>query len=261
MTVEEIANLGVGHLGGSMSVVDILVYLYNRVMRVDPKHPTDTARDKFVMSKGHAGPALYAVLADKGYFPEDWLMTLNQGGTNLPSHCDMNRTPGIDMTTGSLGQGLSAAIGIALGHRIQDLPGRVFALLSDGDINEGQTWEAAMAASMYGVSNLVAFVDYNRMQIDGPAETVMNVAHQVERWSAFGWFAQEVDGHDFTAIDEAVTLALSEADRPSMIILRTLKGKGIPSIEGDYKNHNMPVSAEQAQEALAALMKQEEALV
>ena len=244
-----------------MSVVEVLVYLYYHLLRVDPENPRDAKRDKFVMSKGHAGPALYAVLADRGFFPEDWLLTLNQGGTNLPSHCDMNRTPGIDMTTGSLGQGLSAAVGIALGHRIQKLPGRVFALLSDGDINEGQTWEAAMSAAMFGVSSLVAFIDYNKMQIDGPADLIMNTDRQVDRWTAFGWYAQEANGHDFAAIHAATERALAEKERPSIIVCHTVKGKGIPFIEGDYKNHHIPFGQEQAQEALAALRSEEEALV
>ncbi|MCK4513694.1 MAG: transketolase [Spirochaetaceae bacterium] len=260
MTLEEIANLGVGHIGGCMSVVEILVHLYYKTMNVDPDNPGDSKRDKFVMSKGHAGPALYAVLADMGFFPESWLGTLNRGGTNLPSHCDMNRTPGIDMTTGSLGQGLSAAVGIALGHRMRDLPGRVFALLSDGDLNEGQTWEAAMSASMYGLTDLTAFVDYNRMQIDGASIDVMNIANQVDRWTSFGWYSQEVDGHDFTAIGSAIDSALSQHDRPSMIILNTIKGKGMPFCEGDYTNHNMLVSQENRHEGLASLQKEEEAL-
>jgi transketolase len=258
LTLEEIAHLGIGHLGGCMSVVEILVYLYYRILKLDPSNPTDPRRDKFVMSKGHAGPALYSVLADLGYFPKEWLYTLNQGGTNLPSHCDMNRTPGIDMTTGSLGQGLSAAIGIAMGHRIRQLPGRVFALLSDGDINEGQTWEAAMAASMFGLDSLVAFIDYNKMQIDGAADDVMKTDRQVDRWTAFGWYAQEANGHDFSAIAEATDRALAERDRPSIVVLHTVKGKGMPFCEGDFKNHNMPVSQEQAQEALASLRAEEE---
>jgi transketolase len=261
LTLEEIAHLGIGHLGGSMSVVEILVYLYDRVLNVYPADPHNNGRDKFVMSKGHAGPALYAVLADMGFFPKEWLMTLNEGGTNLPSHCDMNRTPGIDMTTGSLGQGLSAAVGIALGHRIQELPGRVFALLSDGDINEGQTWEAAMSAAMFGIGSLVAFIDYNKMQIDGVADDIMRTDRQVERWSAFGWYAQQADGHDFQAIEEVTNRALAEKHRPSIVVLHTIKGKGMPFCEGDYRNHNMPVSREQAQEALASLRAEEEALV
>ncbi len=260
MTLEEIADLGVGHIGGCMSVVEILVHLYYKTMSVDPDNPRDGKRDKFVLSKGHAGPALYAVLADMGFFPESWLGTLNRGGTNLPSHCDMNRTPGIDMTTGSLGQGLSAAVGMVLGHRMRDLPGRVFALLSDGDLNEGQTWEAAMFAAMHGLTDLTAFVDYNRMQIDGASIDVMNITNQVDRWTSFGWHAREVDGHDFTAIGAALDSALSQHDRPSMIILDTIKGKGMPFCEGDYTNHNMLVSQQNRHEGLASLQKEEEAL-
>jgi len=261
LTVDEIAHLGVGHVGGSVSIIEILVLLYYRHMQIDPKNPGKEDRDKFVMSKGHAGPALYAVLADRGYFPTEMLHTLNQGGTNLPSHCDMNRTPGIDMTTGSLGQGLSAAVGIALGHRIRKLPGRVFALIGDGDTNEGQTWEAAMSASMYGLGNLVAFTDYNKMQIDGPIDSVMKTDRLADRWDSFGWFTQQVDGHDFAALDAAVERALNEEHRPSMIIADTIKGKDLVGIEGDFTNHNMPISRERGDELIAALNKLEEALV
>ena len=259
LTVEEIAHLGIGHVGGSMSIVEVLVLLYYRHLNIDPRNPAMETRDKFVMSKGHAGPALYAVLADKGFFPKAMLQTLNQGGTNLPSHCDMNRTPGIDMTTGSLGQGLSAAVGIALGHRLRKLPGRVFALIGDGDTNEGQTWEAAMSASMFGLGNLVAFTDYNKMQIDGPIEVIMKTDQLVDRWTSFGWFAQQVPGHDFAALDEALQKALAEEKRPSMIIADTVKGKDLPGIEGDYNNHNMPISAEQAEQLVASLRELEEA--
>jgi transketolase len=261
LTVDEIAHLGVGHVGGSVSIIEILVLLYYRHMQIDPKNPGKQDRDKFVMSKGHAGPALYAVLADRGYFDIEMLHTLNQGGTNLPSHCDMNRTPGIDMTTGSLGQGLSAAVGIALGHRIKKLPGRVFALIGDGDTNEGQTWEAAMSASMYGLGNLVAFTDYNKMQIDGPIDSVMKTDRLADRWDSFGWFTQQVDGHDFAALDAAVERALKEEHRPSMIIADTIKGKDLVGIEGDFTNHNMPISRERGDELIAALNKLEEALV
>lgn len=260
LTVDEIAHLGVGHVGGSVSIVEILVLLYYRHMNIDPANPKMENRDKFVMSKGHAGPALYSVLADRGYFPTEMLHTLNQGGTNLPSHCDMNRTPGIDMTTGSLGQGLSAAVGIALAHRIKKLPGRVFALIGDGDTNEGQTWEAAMSAAMYGLGNLVAFTDYNKMQIDGPIDEIMKTDRLVDRWESFGWFAQQVDGHDFDALDNALERALAETSRPSMIIADTIKGKDLVGIEGDFTNHNMPISREKGDELIAALNKLEEAL-
>jgi transketolase len=261
LTVDEIAHLGVGHIGGSVSIVEILVLLYYRHMNIDPSNPKMEDRDKFVMSKGHAGPALYSVLADRGYFPTEMLHTLNQGGTNLPSHCDMNRTPGIDMTTGSLGQGLSAAVGIAVGHRIQKLPGRVFALIGDGDTNEGQTWEAAMSAAMYGLGNLVAFTDYNKMQIDGPSDEIMKTDRLVDRWESFGWFTQQVDGHDFLALDTALERALAETSRPSMIIADTIKGKDLVGIEGDFKNHNMPISREEGDELIVALNKLEEATV
>ncbi|SIQ76261.1 transketolase [Alkalispirochaeta americana] len=253
LTVEEIAHLGIGHVGGCLSVTEILVLLYYRHMKHDPADPVREDRDKFVLSKGHAGPALYAVLADRGFFPKEMLYTLNQGGTNLPSHCDMNRTPGIDMTTGSLGQGLSAAVGMALGHRLKNLPGRIFALIGDGDTNEGQTWEAAMSASMYGLNNLVAFTDYNKMQIDGPSEKIMNLDHLEERWESFGWFTQRVDGHDLGALDEVLERACAEEKRPSMIIADTIKGKGIPHIENDYTNHNMPLTREDAEKVYAWL--------
>ena len=251
LTVDEISHLGIGHVGGSMSVVEVLVLLYYRHLKHDPANPAWEDRDKFVMSKGHAGPALYSILADRGYFPKEMLYTLNQGGTNLPSHCDMNRTPGIDMTTGSLGQGLSAAVGIALGHRLKNLPGRVFALIGDGDTNEGQTWEAAMSASMFGLGNLVAFTDYNKMQIDGPIDAIMKTDRLLDRWTSFGWFTQQVNGHDFEALNDALERAIAQTDRPAMIIADTVKGKDLPGIEGDYRNHNMPLTAEDADRAYA----------
>ena len=259
LTLDEIAHLGVGHLGGCMSVVEILVTLYYRTMRVKPDDPNWGDRDRFVMSKGHAGPALYAVLADRGFFDRSWLHTLNRGGTSLPSHCDRTLTPGIDMSTGSLGQGLSVAVGMALAHRIQNLPGRVWALIGDGDTNEGQTWEAAMSARMYGLSNLIAFTDYNRMQIDGPSDRIMRIDDLAERWSSFGWNVQEVDGHDFAAIDGAIVSAVKAQEdhaQPAMVILDTVKGKGIPFAEGDFRNHNMPVSEQQATEVDATLAAQ-----
>ncbi len=260
ITVEEIACLGQGHVGGSMSVIEVLVLLYYRHLNIDPGNPAMETRDKFVMSKGHAGPALYAILADKGFFPKEMLQTLNKGGTNLPSHCDMNRTPGIDMTTGSLGQGLSTAVGIALGQRMKKLAGRVFALIGDGDTNEGQTWEAAMSASMYGLGNLVAFTDYNKMQIDGPIDSVMKTDGLIDRWTSFGWYAQQVPGHDFAALDAALERAIANDKQPAMIIADTVKGKDLPGLEGDHRNHYMPVSRELADEWLSALEKSKQAV-
>ncbi len=258
LTLRSIGHLGVGHVGGCMSVVEILTLLYYRHMNVDPARPGLEDRDKLVLSKGHAGPALYSVLADLGFFPTDWLDTLNRGGTRLPSHCDRIRTPGIDMSTGSLGQGLSAAEGIALGHRLDGISARVYAIIGDGDTNEGQTWEAAMTAAHYGLGSLIAFTDYNKLQIDGETRRIMNTERVEERWTAFGWHTQRVDGHDFPAMDSAINNARAQTDKPSMVILDTLKGKGAFFCEGKVESHNMPVDDESIAEALRRLEDEED---
>jgi transketolase len=203
-----------------------------------------------------AGPALYATLADKGFFPEEWLSTLNAGGTNLPSHCDKNRTPGIDMTTGSLGQGLSAAIGLCLSNRISRINKRVFVIIGDGESNEGQNWEAAMMASHYKLDKLIAFTDYNKMQIDGMTADIMDLGDIEGKWKSFGWNVQRIDGHDIEAIITAVSNAEKQnADnsKPAMIILDTIKGKGCFFAEGNLGNHNMAFNSEQAAEAIAMI--------
>jgi transketolase len=251
--VRAIGNVGIGHLGGALSIVELLVVLYYRSMSVDPENPRDPDRDKLVLSKGHAGPALYAVLAEKGFFPKDLLLSLNQGGTSLPSHCDANLTRGIDMTTGSLGQGLSAAIGIALGDRADGRKNTVFAIIGDGESNEGQIWEAAMAASHFGLANLVAFTDYNKMNIDGYTRDIMNLEDLGARWKAFNWNVLRADGHDFEAIDHAIGEARKETRRPSMIILDTVKGKGCSLTEGKLSSHNMNITKEQTEQALEEL--------
>jgi transketolase len=253
LTLDSIGYLGVGHVGGSMSVIEVLTLLYYKHMNVDPVNPRKRDRDQLVMSKGHAGPALYSILADKGFFAMEWLHTLNKGGTNLPSHCDRNRTPGIDMTTGSLGQGLSAAIGIALGNRLDNVNSTVYCIVGDGESNEGQIWEAAMAASQFGLSSLIAFTDYNKMQIDGYISDVMSIEDLTAKWVAFGWFVQRVNGHDVGQIDKAIERAQMEAFRPSMIVLDTIKGKGAFFAEGKLNNHNMPVDYEIAKEAIRRL--------
>lgn len=253
LTIEAIGFLGVGHIGGCMSVVEILTLLYYKVMDIDPENPRKELRDKLVLSKGHAGPTLYSILADKGFFPKEWLHTLNVGGTNLPSHCDMNRTPGIDMTTGSLGQGLSAAIGLALGMRLDGIDRYIYALIGDGESQEGQNWEAAMTASHYKLDNLIAFTDYNKMQIDGYTKDIMNIDNLESKWKGFNWFTQRVDGHDMAAIEKAILIAKAEKDRPSMIIMDTIKGKGCSFAEGELGNHNMVFSYEQAKEAISIL--------
>lgn len=253
LTIDAIGRLGVGHIGGALSIVEVLTLLYYRHMRVDPGHPLLPGRDQLVLSKGHAGPALYSTLATKGFFPTQWLETLNQGGTRLPSHCDMNRTPGIDMTTGSLGQGLSAAIGICLGNRLDHVDATVYAILGDGELNEGQVWEAAMAAAQFRLHRLIGFVDYNKLQIDGPMHEVMSIEDLTSKWVAFGWFVQRVNGHDFQELDVAVTRAKAEAYRPSMIVLDTIKGKGAAFAEGKVESHNMVFSHEVARKAIEQL--------
>ena len=252
-TLKAIADLGTGHVGGSMSIVELLAVLYFHHLRIDPNEPTLTDRDRFVMSKGHAGPALYAALALRGFFSLDRLSTLNRGGTDLPSHCDMNRTPGVDMTTGSLGQGISSAIGIALGLRLDHKKSDVYLLIGDGECNEGQIWEGAMAASHFGLSNLIACIDHNRLQIDGPVGAVMNIEDINAKWVAFGWFVQRVNGHDFAQLDHAIERAKAEDRRPSMIIMDTIKGKGVHFVENQVASHNMPLSTEQYEAVIAAL--------
>lgn len=254
LTIDAIGFLGVGHVGGSMSIIEVLTILYYKHMTVDPATPANPDRDRLVLSKGHAGPALYSTLATKGFFPKDWLHTLNKGGTNLPSHCDMNRTPGIDMTTGSLGQGLSAAVGMALANRLNGLKRNVYCIIGDGESDEGQNWEAAMAAAQFNLAGLIGFTDYNKMQIDGYTNDVIDLSDITGKWSAFGWHVLRVDGHDFKALDEAIAEAKKQSKKPTMIIMDTIKGKGIPFAEGKTSNHNMPVDYEMAQKVVAELV-------
>lgn len=256
MTLDAFGRLGVGHVGGALSVIEVLTILYYRHMKIDPSAPKMFGRDKLVLSKGHAGPALYSVLADKGFFPKEWLGTLNRGGTSLPSHCDMRRTPGIDMTTGSLGQGVSASIGLALGNRLNGEPGIIYLIVGDGESNEGQVWEGAMCAAHYRLGNLIGFMDYNHMQIDGYTRDIMDLEVAEEKWSAFGWFAQRVDGHDFVALDRAIERAKKEDARPSMIVMDTVKGKGAHFAEDNVGNHNMKVDEAMAAEAIRRLMEE-----
>lgn len=254
LTIEAIANLGVGHIGGSLSVIELLALLYGRRLRVDGARPDWPERDRFVLSKGHAGPALYAALSLKGFFPREWLGTLNKGGTRLPSHCDRTKTPGIDMSTGSLGQGISAACGMAKALLMNASSSRVYCVIGDGECDEGQVWESAQFAAHQRLGNLIAFTDRNRLQIDGYTDEVMGLGDLEAKWKAFGWFAQRVNGHDVAVMDAAIGRAHDEADgRPSMIVLDTIKGKGCSFCEGDPGNHNMNISMDQARAAIAAL--------
>jgi Transketolase, N-terminal subunit len=256
MTIEEIGNLGTGHIGGAMSIVDLLALLYFHRMKVDPQNPRWEERDQLVVSKGHSGPAVYATLALKGFFPKDWLTTLNKGGTSLPSHCDRNKTPGIDMTTGSLGQGFSAAIGIALGLKMDKKTSTVYTIIGDGESNEGQVWEGALFAGFQKLPNLIAFTDYNKQQLDGFTKDILDMGNIAAKWEQFGWFTQEVDGHDIAALDAAIEKALAEKERASMIVMNTIKGKGCSFAEGVEKNHSMAFNMEKAREAIAALDKE-----
>ena len=224
VTLQEFAGTGSGHVGGSMSIVETLAVLYGSEMRVKPEEPNWPERDRLILSKGHAGPALYATLALKGFFPKEMLSELNQNGGRLPSHCDRNKTPGIDMSTGSLGQGISVAIGAALGNRMNGSDSTTYLILGDGECNEGQVWEGAMFASFHKLDNLIAFVDNNRQQLDGYTADVLDMKDLGEKFRAFGWFVQDVDGHDCGAIRRAVQAAKEHVGEPSMIILHTEKG-------------------------------------
>lgn len=251
--MEEFRAIGIGHVGGSMSVCDLMACLYGGVMRLDPKTPKWEQRDRFIMSKGHAGPAMYEALALLGYFPREELKTINRLGTRLPSHTDMNRTPGVDMTTGSLGQGFSSGLGIAMGCKKKGLDSYVYILLGDGECEEGQVWECAMFAPAKKLTNVIAFVDYNDLQLCGTVEQVAGLTDIGGKFAAFGWHVVNVeDGNDVAQIMAAIEAAKEAADRPSMIILKTKKGKGCYFAE-DVFNHNMPVSNEQADRAIAEL--------
>jgi transketolase len=254
LIADEIGTLGVGHIGGSLSAVEALVVLYYNQMRIDPKNPKLEGRDRFVMSKGHAGPALYAVLADKGYFDKGLLYTLNKPGTTLPSHTDMKLTRGVDMTAGSLGQGFSCAVGIAYGSKLSDDGAYTYVMIGDGESGEGQVWEAAMYAAQQKLDNLIAFTDYNRLQLDGWVADINNLEPLTEKWRSFGWNVIDVDGHDVEAINSAIILSKLNMGKPSMIILHTTKGKGISFVEENVLgNHSMTISKEQHKQALAEL--------
>lgn len=260
ITIEMIGKLGVGHIGGSLSIADALAVLYYKVMKIDPNNPKWEDRDLFVLSKGHAGPALYSVLADLGYFPYEWIDTLNKPDTNLPSHCDRLKTPGVDMTAGSLGQGLSAAVGMALAAKICNKDNYVYAIIGDGESQEGQIWEAAMFASHNRLNNLIVLTDYNKMQIDGYIKEVNNLEPLADKWRAFNWNVIEVDGHNVEQIYDAIMEGKSQDEKPTMIILHTTKGKGAYFAEGKVTSHNMSISAEEWQRAIEMLRKESESI-
>ncbi|MGI8633330.1 MAG: transketolase [Solirubrobacterales bacterium] len=252
-----------GHLDSSLSAADIVTALYYRILRHDPSRPKWPERDRFVLSKGHAAPILYAALAEHGYFDPEQLMGLRQINGNLQGHPDMHRTPGVEVSTGSLGQGLSMSLGIAMALRLDGLEdtAHVFCLCSDGDCQEGQTWEAATAAPHFGVRNLTAIVDYNHLQTDGSTEEVMDIRDVRAKFASFGWQTTEIDGHDMGAIVEALEWS-REQDGPAAIVCQTRKGRGVSLMEGQFGFHGKPPTPEQAAEAydeLSALLTRQDA--
>ncbi len=255
--IEMIYRGGGGHPGGSLSSVEILVCLYFQVMRLRPDEPAWPERDRFVLSKGHAAPALYAALARRGYFPVELLPTFGQPGTRLQKHPDMHRLPGIELSAGSLGHGLSVAVGMALADRIDRKERRVYALISDGECQEGQVWEAAMAASAFGLDRLIALTDCNRLQVDGFIDDIMPIQPLDLKWQSFGWQVQRVDGHDPDALLAAFAAAQATAGRPHMILADTVKGKGVSFMENRIEWHSHPLSVEQFRRALAELAHSE----
>ncbi len=249
---------GSGHIGGSMSLAEILAVLYTDILDVDPKDPKKRDRDYVVLSKGHCGPALYATLAYKGYFDPAELLTLNKGGTNLPSHCDRLKTVGIDISTGSLGQGLSLATGVAIGKKMQGIPGKVYAIVGDGELQEGQNWEAFLFLAHRKVTNLITIVDNNKRQLDGYTADICCEEDLGEKLKSFGFEVKRVDGHDVTALYEAFSTA-GCGDKPTVVICDTEKGHGCCISEIDGFNHYMPVSHEDAMRAIEDIDRRLEA--
>lgn len=254
--VEGVFNAKSGHPGGSLSVADILTYLYFDHMNVDPKNPKDENRDRFVLSKGHTAPALYAVLANKGFFPVSEIKNLRKPGAMLQGHPSMNRTPGVDMSTGSLGQGISTAVGMALAGKIDKKDYRVYTVLGDGEIEEGQVWEAAMFAAAKGLDNLCAVVDNNNLQIDGSIAEVNSPYPIPEKFRAFGWNVIEIYGHSFDEIDAAFKAAAEFKGKPTAIIAKTVKGKGVSFMEDQCSWHGTAPNAEQYEQAMNELKAQ-----
>ena len=252
-------SAGAGHPGGSLGIAELLAYLYFAEMKVDPKNPDDPDRDRFVLSKGHTCPAYYAALALKGFFPWEDLKTFRHKDSYLQGHPDLKHIPGVDMSSGSLGQGISAACGMALSGKIGEKKYRVWTILGDGESEEGEVWEAAMFAAHYGLNNLCAFIDFNGLQIDGPVAEVMNPAPLDEKFAAFGWNTLVIDGHDFEQIAKAVEAAKKSA-KPTAVICKTVKGKGVSYMENQVSWHGKAPNAEQYAIGMKELEEAEKAL-
>ncbi len=248
-----LCEAGSGHTGGALSSIDIVTVLYNKIMNIDPKNPTWDKRDRFVLSKGHGCVALYAVLADCGYFPEEELKTLRKYGSILQGHPYMHKTPGFDVSAGSLGQGLSVAVGMALAARMDGKDNRVYCLMGDGENQEGQIWEAAMAAGHYKLDNLCGILDNNGLQIDGKVEDVMNIEPIADKWKAFNWNIVEINGHDVKEIEKAFMAAAEYKGKPTLILAHTVKGKGVSFMENVSSWHGAAPNKEQLETALNEL--------
>lgn len=251
--IKSVHAAGSGHPGGSLSAVEILTSLYFYKMNIDPADTQKPDRDKFILSKGHAAPVLYSTLAEKGYFDKELLLTLRKLGSILQGHPDMKRIPGVEMSTGSLGQGFSTSIGMALANKLDNSKSKVYVLLGDGEIQEGLVWEAAMSAAHYKLNNLTAILDYNGLQIDGKNEEVMNVSPVKEKFESFGWHVITVDGHDFDQIIHALDTADTIEDKPTMIIAKTIKGKGVSFMENNPGWHGKAPTNDEIKIALNEL--------
>ena len=261
-SIKSIASYGGGHVGGVLSMAELFAVLYGNIMRVDSRNPKWNNRDRLVLSKGHCGPVLYSALALKGFFPLKMLLTLNKDGSDLPSHCNMFHTPGVDACTGSLGQGGSIGVGMALGLKMQGKDSRVYVVLGDGECDEGQVWEFALFAAHNHVDNLIAFIDRNHQQLDGYTSDVCEVGNLAKKFEDFGWNVHTVDGHSVKEIENAIKDSMTVKGKPTMIVLETIKGKGWSVTEGKSNIHHITINSEQlkcAEEELCAKIKKVEA--
>ena len=258
--IEAVYNAACGHPGGSLSIADVLTYLYFKEMKVDPSNPQDPSRDRFVLSKGHTAPALYSTLAERGFFPKEELKTLRKTDSRLQGHPDMKGVPGVDMSTGSLGLGFSTACGMALSGKVSGESYRVYSVLGDGESEEGQVWEAAMFAAHYKLDNLVAVLDLNGLQIDGPITEVMNPTPHDEKFRAFGWHVITIDAHNFDEIESAFAQARTVKGKPTVIIAKSVKGKGVSYMENSCEWHGQAPKEDLYRVAIADLSKIEEEL-
>lgn len=252
-TFKAIANAGGGHFGGSLSVIEILAVLYFDIMKIDPEKPDNYERDRFILSKGHSGPALYTTLAMRGYFPLSDLKGLDQPLSNFPKHVDRLKLKGIDASTGALGQGLSIACGMAISLKQQHRDNLVYVVMGDGELDSGQVWEAAMTASKYKLDNIIALIDRNTLQIDGPTEEIMPLEPLKDKWISFGWNVNEAEGHDVKSILDSIHTAQKSKGKPNMIIAKTIKGYGISFMESKWQWHSGSIDEEQYKSCLFEL--------